>query len=856
VNTHGPLVKEVSFSYVASDASLKTDLLAGSIQGPEWTFTVTSYAALTACPTTGSATTKACSGSTATYEFDGISFNTIKPYINNVHFRQAIAYLTNYGYISGTVLTSGQAGTAAINVLPCAQNPGACYGGPNPYILNGQKNAYNDLVAAGLHPECGSSGTNCLTHLKSITDWYAGPGDKAVFSGGKAVTCTATSTLSACAFNPLFYYRSDDPLRSEVATNLCSAAKAIGLKMKCTGITGSDAGGDVYGASASAVVTPGTYVAATGMNKAPVYNKIVVNGSTTKAPTDAWDMYTFGWIVSAYYTWPYFFFNTAFATSDDFVEMNNATMNFYTNGLMYATQIGTPCTTYWGSTCAVTGNVKPESASLAALDSSCSTHGPDTCGAAVDASIVGYIVQQQLPYITSFYENQLWGVYANGWAGYANLPSTGPDTGVGLYYNLLNVAPTSCSTYPCSGNYKIGLHEVADVGGMTPIYNTEWVWQADIWGEIYDSPLATSPTAVTSPNVFVNYMVTSLPTTTSYTGTPAGIGVTFTSGASHKITSGELISFTFRNNITWSDNVPLTGADFQASLNYWDLTGCYPSCTSPAITPLAYSLSGAPGIIATQYVSSTNTVNVWLGSYSVWNLDSVDVPVLPMHIFSHFNVAKAATGTSAIDLTKPVTYSVGSSSPVACGCVMALNSATKAWMDYLPNLEVGSGPYYLYTYVEPPYGSGVMYANPTYQRTPWEFIAALPTNSYLTTAINIPISTVVSEFVRTTNTGNSLATKYVDVCAAKTTGAYAQSAATFTYTIYSQGVSGIGSAGSTQVATGTMTCTTGGTWSAATTPSGWTTPGTAGAYEVQITGTYTFQGLPRTWISFTGFTLS
>jgi len=853
VDTHGPRVGIVPFVVVGSDASLKSDLLAGTIQGPEWTFTVTSYNALPSCSTT------VCKGSTGTYEFDGVAFQTTKPYMNNVLYRQAIAYLTSYANIETDVCSGGVACTAEINLLPCAQYPGACFGAANPYTLNVKTNAYNDLAAAGLTPYCGTSESShsayvsdCAlgTNSSDIANWYVGAGDTA---GGLTCSNTDVGVTASCVFSPLFYYRSDDPLRTEVATLLCTSAASIGLHMTCTGITDADAGGDIYGAAASSVIAAGAEQA-TGFNTAPVYNSTIVNGTASVAATDTWDMYTYGWITSAYYTWPLFFFNTAFASSDNFVEFYNTSMDYYTNNLIYTPSIGAKCTSI-SIGCDTAFPVTP---GMTLAGSSCSSAFL-SCGAAVSSTIIGNILMQQLPYLNSFYENQLYAVYTNGWTGYANIPSTGPGTGVGIYYNLFNVHSTSptCKTAesPC-GSYTVALHSVADVSGLNPLYNTEWVWQADIWGEVYDGPLGTIPTQATTPNVFLNFQTTSY-SAAGYTGTPSGSGVWFTPGESHAISGGEVVTLNFRNNITWTDNVPLTAYDYNFSLAAWDITGCTPSCATPAITPLAYALSGPEGVIATQVTSNTQ-IKIYIGSDAVWNLASINVPTLPEHILGNFNLGRLATSTGAVDLTQRVLSTSGNaaSSPFcSTGCLIS----DPTYMQYLPNLEVGSGPFYLYAYSQPPSGAGELKANfPNYQRTSWLYYAAMP-SSAVKPSTDTPFSTAacpssvtgttaincIGQWVLKSPTGS--ATEVVPITNKATTGTFAASAAKVTYSVCSKGVSGCGSKGSKVVLTGSMTYAA-GKWSASLN----TKKLTAGDYEIVVTATYTFQGLARTWIGFYG----
>jgi hypothetical protein len=802
VQTHGPLVGAVVFSIVGTDSALKNDLKTGTIQGAEWTLTTASYKSLTG-------TSAVAEGATGTYTFDGIAFNTLKPYINNVYFRQAIAYLVSYSYITTDVLSGGLAGVASPNTMPCTQYPSACYAGTNPYALNTQVNAYKDLMKAGLHPNPSCGVTPTAKCLKTIKNWYVGPGDKA---GG--LTCTKTSTLSKCIFSPLFYYRNDDPLRMGAATNLCSVtAPAIGFHINCKGIPDSSAGADVY-TPAFTAYTAGTYNPATGYNSAPKANAVFVNGTKTKTSQDAWSMYTFGWITSAYYTWPWYFYNSA--GPDNFVGFYNKGIDYYTNNLLFATKLSSPCTS-----------------------------AVNSCGAEQAATKAAGLLISALPYVGFFYENQLYAVYQTGWTGYANLPSTGPGTSTGLYYTLLNVHPTS-STYSPTSTFKLGLHSVADVGGMNPLYATEWVWQADIWGSIYDAPLAAPPTQLTTPNVFLNWMTTSYSVApfTGSTGTGAGWFQFLAPGlfkpapqVANTIKNGEVITFNFRNNLTWTDNVPVTANDYNYSLYAWNIAG-----SNGADTPLTGSLSSASGLIADHVVSPTE-IQIYIGSDSIWNLASVNVGVLPQHILGNFNITGIATTSGlALDLTQPSTSTSGqaASSPF-CGLTAACMHSDPTWMQYLPNLEVGAGPFYLYTYTLA--SGGELLANPNYQRAPWAAIAALPANT-VTAGTPVSFATTIQEF--TYNPGTSAFAVTGDTpLASGSTGYVGINNATATVQVYT-------SAG---VAVGTpITLTATGT-NGAYTASIPTTGLSAGAYEVVVTGTYNFLGLARVWYQASGFTV-
>jgi len=875
VSTHGPLVNEVIFSI--NPSVLPSALSSGSIQAAEWTFTVANFNSIT--------TASIAKGVAAAYNAYGIAFNTIAPYMNNVYFRQAIAYLVDYVYMKGTVLSGGEAGTAEANFLPCTSYPGACTSS-SPYTLNPTQ-AWKDLALAGLIPSTNCAPTYSTTCMKTTT-WDVGPGFygyASPTSGYIALgTCTSTysSNPSTCVFSPTFYYRNDDPLREEPSVQLCTVdAPMVGLALNCVGIPDTSAGTDIYGPAGLAIncvltSAPGsgtcgskdwstaavTYDPTTGYNVLPtggLFNSTVVNGTSSVVPTDGWSMYTYGWGLSAYYTFPYFFFNTAFAGTDNFPNYYSAAMDYYTNALIYAVKPISTCTAVVGS-----------------------------CGAQNAADEVATLLITQLPYIGYFYSTELYAVEAAGWTGYSNLPAYGPSTETGLGYTLINVHPTS-SAYGVgtpTSTYKIALHAVADQSGLNPLYHTNWVWQSDIYSSIYDSAFGTPPTLDTTPNAFINWMTVE-PTTTmngvkgivnyndivsAYSGTTgtganwfnfgcqtstcpknngnSGTGPDAYATTGQPISGGQVITITFRNNLTWTDNVPVTAKDYQFSLYAWDIAG-----DSGTMTPAQYSLAPPSGLIATELLSATggkcsvaaNTclqIKMFIGSNSVWNLASVVVDIMPWHILDHFVTSGLSPSpTSALDLTQPSTSkATDAASSSFCPTKTCLIS-DPTWMQYLPNLEVGSSAYYLSTYKEPPNGAAVITANANWDRAPVSVIATLSANKH---SAAFPFKETITQYTYNPKTTTFSYPGDTAKLASHATGYVGINNATVTAQIYTL----------TGVAVGkpiTLKSSTNGVYTA-TIPTTGLKAGTA--YEIVVTGTYHFLGLPRTWYQATGFTFT
>lgn len=639
----------------------------GTIQAAEWTFTTGSYASL-------STDTAVFESSTIGYTWDGIAFNTVHAYINNVNFRQAMAYLMDYGTLQSTL---GAAVSATPQVLPVVGYGFMLGHEPAGYTYS-LTAAANSLIAAGL---CGvnvGAPTTCLT---------TGQGAQATLTTvwhGVATGTTGTATAASPVFSPLFYYRMDN-LRTTLALQLQGAAAEIGLTFVMDQITGTEAGSLVYGESEAAGCTAGG----------------VPSGCTLANGTaDTWDMYTYGWITSDNYEAQAEFWNNAFlGSSVDFGNFYNANMTTYSNMVLSALQIGV----------AETGAIG-----------------------------IAQIEMIQLPYLNGFFQNTLFADYIAGWTGYANIPTTGPSTMGGIYYTLLNVHPTNVLT---GGNLIYALYSAPTY--MNPLYNTNWVWQADLWSEFYDTALATPPAQFTTVNAFLNYMTTSY-STTAYSGKVPGGSFVYqnfvTSAASSKkcvaagamclagnyITNGEAITFTFAKNITFSDGVPFTAKDYQYSLYIWDLAT---KTTSQAdeLTPDTGLMPTNQGLIASHITvtSKVDSITVYLGSNSLWNLADLIVPIMPQHILQYFNPDHLATAAGTFETagtypSSPTTnyFTQSSAKNKTSGLGAITVPKAPVWMTYEPNMEIGSGPFTLtaYSIAE---GTGIMTANPNYFRAAW-----------------------------------------------------------------------------------------------------------------------------------------
>lgn len=750
---HGPRVNKVLFSVISTDATLYSSLAAGTIQGPEWTFETGSYTSAQTNPDLSA-------NSSLGYTFYGIGFNQLRPVVNTTAFHRAMAYLTDYSFIESTVL-SGVAGAAQPDLFPCLAYPTACNTSIPTYPLS-QTNAIKELKLAGLT----EGNSTDVTSLSSITWLYKGS-----------------------PFNPKFYYRSDDPLRTGVATSLISNAKAIGLIFNAQGISGSDATPDIYSPSASAAISPGVYNPSTGYNSPPVFNYSAAQS------TDTWDMYTFGWSTSADYVWAFDFFNSQnVATSLNFLNFYNKTMDYDTNSLNYASTI----------------------------------QAAQTAAQKVDLDAA-----QSLPYLMSYYENSLWANYVNGWTGYVNIPAAGPDTLTGIYYTLLNVHPTND---PDGGTYNYAIHQQADAGGMNPLYNTNWIWQADIWGEIYDSPLGTPPAQNNIALALMNWMTTSYSVAAFNGNTGTGPGwfqMQGPQGTANKIVGGDVVTFNFDKNITFTDNTPFTAADYNYSLYAWDLS--LPPSLANMTTPDSGELAGPAGLWAT-YIPPTNPyqIQIYINSSSVWNIPSVVVPVLSQQEMQYFNLNNAATASGAMDTTQPFATATSST---ACGspCSFLGSKPIPTWVKYLPNLEVGSGPFSLAAFSEST-GAGQLDKNVNYFRSAWaETATTVAAGSKYSFAEDINESIY--------NAGSSA----MGSVAPGQVGQVPITNATGTVTV----IENAGTASNKTVATIPLTGGTNGQYTAAISTTGWA-PGT---YELVTNANFNFFGLARTWYEASGIVI-
>jgi hypothetical protein len=577
---------------------------------------------------------------------------------------------------------------------------------------------------------------------------------------------TGTWTYNGKPFSPQLLYRSDDPVRTYGAVALFQTAKLINLTITLVPITSRAANSLVYGPSAAAVISPGVMASNFSTVTPPVFNY------TFAATEDTWGMYTFGWIVSSLPTWSFFFWSSTQVSVANFVNFFNLTMDYWTALLVY---------------------------------------GAANQQVAYNAiSHIKKTFYDNLPYIIWIWTNQLYAVNTLGWDGYANLPATGPSTSTGLYYTLLNVHPVNAT----GGTFIEVLHQAPTQ--LNPLYLINWVWQVDVWQEIYDSPLATPPTGVLNASLIpwmASYSVQN--NVTVPIGNSSGWWNPF---GAKQIVHGQIITLDFYKNITWADGVPLNAYDYNFSLWYWNI-----QALTAALTPLAGTFTPPFGLIAT-YIPPDNPyeIKMYVNSTSIYNIYAAIVPVLPMHIFKYFDPAKVASYPSVMDTTLPLAsfnYSRFLASPT---------TKLPTFLFWLPNLEVGSGPFVFQSWDKV---SNVinLTRNVNYFRSAWW---AFTSNVHKGDTYSFSV-TITQEIY------NPTSSPFMGVAAGQKGYIPINNATGKVFVVDQNG---------NVVASYTLSSSGNGVYTAQINTSNLS----PGLYKLMVNATYTLFGLPRVWLSYSG----
>ena len=261
------------------------------------------------------------------------------------------------------------------------------------------------------------------------------------------------------------------------------------------------------------------------------------------------------------------------------------------------------------------------------------------------------LLQQQIPAVALWWDNVLIPSINNFdgqyWSGYVNVPAFSTWQTGSLYYTALNlhqVDPTTGSTI-VGGIFGVAQHEAPD--GFN-VLNDNSVYDADIYNLMYDSPLYYPPSSPTL-TAQIPWLLTGLPTATLH--------VNATTPHGYKMVNGMAITMNFWNNVTFSDNVPLTAADYNFSLWYINPNGaigdggkvnatypfpggCTQVCWAKYVDNTAARLTGTiPDLIDSQ-VSASNPyqMTAYMNNTGVEDYyAAADGVILPMHLWSNVN---------------------------------------------------------------------------------------------------------------------------------------------------------------------------------------------------------------------------
>jgi hypothetical protein len=737
-NTSGPLVSQVVFSVCTDEATCGSLLTGGSIQAAELPFSIGSWTSLCPPPQGTGANSNVICGTTSSYAWVGLSFDHAKFPGNDEHFRRAMQFLQDYPYIQGTILRSVQ-GQTTNQPDPCFAYVAAC----NPVPMTTHYGSGQNLVAAGEELEqvanlfCDNGGVPCVGTYSPTSEWCVG----------------GLGTGSGCGafklFTPYLFYRSN-LFRNYWGAAVLAWGSSIGLQIMGAGPGGGGgAANNCLGPRSEDVIAPGVYNPATNYNSLPVWN-------STAVAADYCDMLTYGFIASG----P--------DLESDLLGYNSQTAG--TGGVSTGNVFDDQATTSPPDTVAGYASWVPH-LTVNNLDYDTNsvefaTTAAQAYGAAQDF-MDAYALQ--IPTVIGYYLNTLYVDNANGWTSFVQAPVTGPNELAGLRYTLLNAhqcGAATCTLGAPDGGVTGGTLSVAidEAPACPPV---EWACEdgtpsQDVWQNVYDTPLITPPSHLADQFYYVDYLtsshnVTNLPGsrvlgiggTWYYFQEPCaglipawtfaarlaacqgrsgpyqapgplqhGIGLT---RSERTIQNGQVITLNFRHGLTFYDGALVFADDYVFSLNLLDVAGS-PNLPD-SISPTASTLAGPLGLIAARTLNAYGgpcsarcpTVQLYIGSQSFWNLADVVVPVMPAHVWKYFNpdhVATAAFGS--VDATRP--FGIAASAFSTQG---APRPSATAWIYYLNNLEIGTGPYYLSSW-NGGAGMGVIAANPFYFNPNWK----------------------------------------------------------------------------------------------------------------------------------------
>jgi ABC-type transport system substrate-binding protein len=850
VTTVGPRLNTITYSVDTSDTTAVTDMQAGNINAYDLSFSVADITTMTTAATNCKSTSNGnpvCTGSTPGYSFDGIMFNELRAVVNDTHFHRAIAYLMNLTYFEDSVL-EGVAGISTNALMPCAVFAACAKTGPTydsstnnalihavyqlqaikecigPFTLKGACASYGPYFLTAETATTGSTNsTDCAPKANNPTGDFNWADYKSASCSGLVwkYAITAQGVTAGTIFYPNWVYRISLN-RLAFSQIVPSEGAKIGLTFDITGNGAmSYAKPNVILASAAAIIHDGSYITSgpdKGYNTPPVYNYTLTQTGNVDGK---WDMYSYGYSASVNFVGNTEMYDSQFGTSTaDTTNTHNGTADFYTNQVQYAT----------------------------------------TAGQAISAGKTFALIQQQtLNILNVYFENTLYGVYANGWAGYAAIPTYGPDTSGGLGYTALNAYNTCFTTAAAptcknGGNLKLALGAAPDVpSGLNPIYSGLTVYDDDVWLNMYDSALGVAPTAFTKPATYINWMTTKFTEKTCTTtvkvptkcvGNTAGWfdfqglnTATHTGTQALNIYKGTIYTFTFKNNIYWSDGVQMNAYDYNFSL--W-ASGLVAPFSLPDLGTDYYAyLSGPLGLMAT-YINPANPlqISVVINSSSVWNAGNLLVPIIPEHIWlPYFNLDSIFGSVLTIDTSQP--YALANAySNFTSGC-SALSNGCKAapvWLKNEPNLEVATGPFQLVINNEIT-GGGLLTRNLMYYRNYWQSYT-INASQQIAKGTNYNLNLPIYQYQYN---ATLCPTQTQNTCQVLMGGVG-------TSVSYGAGTWAVVNSAGKSLESGSLT-TSGGHMTATIS----TSTLAKGAHEIIITQPYTYLGLPRTYYEQYGF---
>ncbi len=873
ISDGGPLVNTVTISVLTTESANELAITSGQSQAVEWTFSYAAYTSIAGSP-------GVIQGSTPTYESVYIAFNYLKFPGNSVNFRRAILDLISYSYVQATIL-SGVEGTATADMLPCSLDAGAC-----PNVGTGTAAYYQtstgNLTAAAaelcevngghsLEAKIGGimySGASCITQVAtsgytSIQGWYC--------QAANGTACASTGAVFApVLIGRLTLYRND------LAGYLVTQAGSIGLTISNTNVNGEGAVADCYDPNGEEVVTPGAYQN-TGYNSAPTTNATLIQADTC-------DMYTVGSVGSVA------FVGFTDAVNSQFAGTTENTGNYYSStGFHGAADSQCPvatCPSYVETTTSNLDYLSNEILYATSLGAA------NTAAKSFDTAFA-----LQVPLVYAYYLNALFADSANGWTGFANVTTIGPNELGGAWYTIINAhqcGSSSCTIgsgpgqAPLGGNFNYTLEAVSDVSGLNPAYNTPWVWQFDVEQLVYDTALITPAAEFNKVNDFINYYTVGNTTTLESSFTLGGAGSegagwyyfqepcgtniltcqahAFETPGSEQTghiaptmySNGEEVTFTLKSGIYFSDGIQVTAKDWVFSLDFLNVAESpnYPDSASP----YSGEMAGPLGLIAAHY--SGQTVTFYIGSQSIWSYGDLVVPILPEHIWAnYFNADHTSTfAFGAVDVSLP--YAFGANAYSTAG---KPHPSSSSWVQYLNNLMIGSGAFILNSWSDLA-GTGNLTRNDFYFNTnstalaAFSSVAALGTYTW-TGNLTIPIYNPTSSPIVCAN-GNIAAFATGECQVEHTTGVGWAAVGAGKLKVYNSvgtlvrnlpiTANHIAATYSGSVPTGLATLTGHSCPHASATC--YTLP--AGVYKLVLQTTYAFHGQTRTWYQVYGLTVS